>query len=119
MKRKSEKYYLSKPIVENGINFTYLTIISYERDSFSWITRRSTKETLFYPHIALKSLFYFYFISQHSEICILEIICRKRNNVVRINKNKNRNGLTREGAKCISDGVCKLNLNHIFSDCAC
>ena len=63
-------------------------------------------------------MIYFYFISQHSEIRILEIICRKRNNVVRINKNKNRNVLIREGAKYISDGVWKLNLNHTFADCA-
>ena len=77
LNKKLKKYDLLKPIVENGFNLTYLAIISNKRDSFSWITRRSTKETLFYPHIVLYSWIILYFISQHSDICFLEIFSSK------------------------------------------
>ena len=61
-------------------------------------------------------ILYFYFISQQSEICFLEIIRRKRNNVVRINKNKQK-WIDSRRRQQIYDGVWKREIKLSNSDC--
>ena len=69
---------------------TYLAIVSDEGHSLSRITRRTTKETLFYPHVVLQLKF----LLNHNQILqkiYLVIYRNRKNNVVYINKyNENR-----------------------------
>ena len=64
---------------------TYLAVVSDEGHSLSRIARRTTKETLFHPHVVLQLKF----LLNHNQILqkiYLVIYRNRKNNVVYINK---------------------------------